>query len=162
MSEADAVSVSNGLFTVSPDLGASVFNGGATVWLQIAVRTNNSASFTNLASRQLLTATPYAITASNVTGSVPTKQLAGTISTANLSGTYSGAVTFNNPADQFAGNGGGVTNVNAVQLGGLRASNFWGVGGNSVGAGQHTGRGPTTRLFFFTPTISVYFASALA
>jgi hypothetical protein len=78
------VPVSNGLFTVSLDFGAGVFNGPAR-WLQIGVRTNGSASgFTALLPRQALTATPYALTAGNLTGTVSAGQLSGTISSNNI------------------------------------------------------------------------------
>jgi len=56
------VSVTNGLFTI-PDLdfGAGAFQGDAR-WLQIAVRCPaGSGSYTTLAPRQALTATPYAL-----------------------------------------------------------------------------------------------------
>ena len=62
---------------------------------------------TTLSPRQPLTATPYAVTAGSVTGLIP----AG-----SLSGTYPGAVTFNNGANVFAGNGAGLTSLNASQL----------------------------------------------
>ncbi len=62
------VAVSGGLFTVTLDFGAGVFPG-ASRWLQIGVRTNGSvAAFTPLSPRQALSATPYAITAGDVTG----------------------------------------------------------------------------------------------
>ena len=63
-----AAAVSNGLFTVTLDFGANF--PGANRWLEIAVRTNGSGAFTTLSPRQKITATPYAITASNVTGVV--------------------------------------------------------------------------------------------
>jgi hypothetical protein len=57
--------VSNGLFTVMLDFGASVFDGSAR-WLEIGLRTNGSSgAFTALAPRQLLTPTPYSLYASN-------------------------------------------------------------------------------------------------
>jgi hypothetical protein len=62
-----ATGVTNGLFTVTLDCGGSVFDGSAR-WLEIGARTNGGGAFTTLAPRQQLTATPYAITASDVTG----------------------------------------------------------------------------------------------
>lgn len=119
-----AVPVTNGLFTVTintnNEFGTTAFNGAAR-WLEIGVRTNNNAilNFTALTPRQQLTPTPYAIFAENVgSGGL-------------AAGTYTKAVTFNNPANSFTGNGGGLTNVNAVTLGGLSASKFWQVGGNA-------------------------------
>jgi trimeric autotransporter adhesin len=70
------------------------------------------------------------LTAANLTGTIPTAQ---------LSGIYSGAVTLNNPGNSFAGNGAGVTNVNATALNGLNATAFWQLGGNNVAAGQFLG-----------------------
>src|SRR5215472_2677057 len=89
-----ATSVSNGLFTVTLDFGLEVFTGPDR-WLEIAVRTNGSASAPQtLSPRQELTATPYAVTAGNVTG---------VISPDSLSGNYPGAVSFNNPINSFSG-----------------------------------------------------------
>lgn len=54
------VTISNGLFTVTLDFGARVFNGSAR-WLEIGVRTNGSSGpYTLLSPRQAITATPYA------------------------------------------------------------------------------------------------------
>jgi hypothetical protein len=99
-----AVGVSNGLFTVTLDFGAGVFTGPAR-WLEIAVRTNGGGDFTTLASRQALTATPYAILAGNVSGVIPNSSLP-----ANPS--FSGSVS----AGIFSGNGAGLTNLNASRL----------------------------------------------
>src|ERR1035437_1910950 len=61
------VAVSGGTFTTLLDFGPGVFPG-ANRWLQIGVRTNGSAgAFTPLNPRQALTASPYAITAGDVT-----------------------------------------------------------------------------------------------
>ncbi len=65
-----AVAVTNGLFTVSLNFGPGIFSG-ANYWLQIAVRTNGTGSFTTLSPRQPLLPVPYAIfanTASNLLG----------------------------------------------------------------------------------------------
>ncbi|MGH7989505.1 MAG: WD40/YVTN/BNR-like repeat-containing protein, partial [Limisphaerales bacterium] len=101
-----SVAVTNGLFTTTLDFGGSVFNGNPA-WLEIAVTTNGDANFVTLSPRQLLTPTPYAITAGNVTGVVPSS---------SVSGTYGSAVTFSNSANQFAGNGANLTSLNASQL----------------------------------------------
>ncbi len=63
----NAVAVSNGLFTVTLDFGAGVFDGSAR-WLEIAVRTNNGPALTTLTPRQSLTAAPYALYALTPTG----------------------------------------------------------------------------------------------
>ncbi|HTY86998.1 MAG TPA: tail fiber domain-containing protein [Candidatus Acidoferrum sp.] len=117
-----AVGVTNGLFTVILDFGNNPFAAGAPRWLEISVRTNGPGSFSTLDPRQALTATPYAITASNLTG---------VVSSAGLSGAYSGAVTFNNSGSSFSGNGSGLLNVNALTLGGLSSSDFWRATGNA-------------------------------
>ena len=55
-----AVTDSNGLFSVTLDFGASVFDGSAR-WLEIGVRTNGSAGpYTVLSPRQSINRTPYA------------------------------------------------------------------------------------------------------
>src|SRR5256886_11718739 len=54
-------SLNNGLFNVTLDFGASVFDGNPR-WLEIGVRTNGIAgAFATLAPRQALTPTPYAL-----------------------------------------------------------------------------------------------------
>ncbi len=56
-----AVAVSNGVFTVAIDFGASPFTGAAR-WLEIGVRSNGVATaFTTLSPRQAITAAPYAV-----------------------------------------------------------------------------------------------------
>ena len=56
-----ATRVSSGLFSVTLDFGAGVFDGAAR-WLEIGVRTNGSAAgFTVLSPRQQLAAVPYAL-----------------------------------------------------------------------------------------------------
>jgi hypothetical protein len=105
----NATTVSNGLFTVTLDFGNQF--DGTPRWLEIGVRTNNTSSFTILSPRQQLRATPYAITAGNVTGVVPST---------SVSGTYGNAVVFSNSANQFiggfAGNGAALTNLNGSQV----------------------------------------------
>lgn len=57
------VSVTNGLFTVTLDLGSAPFSGAAR-WLEISVRPGASTGgYSNLAPRQAVTATPYSIRA---------------------------------------------------------------------------------------------------
>lgn len=110
-----AVEVSSGLFTVSLDFGGSF--PGDERWLEIAVRTNGSAGdFTSLSPRQRVTATPYALTAGAISGKLPASQLSGTLPGGNLGGTYSAAVTFSNPGNNIAGNGAGLSNLDASQL----------------------------------------------
>jgi hypothetical protein len=77
-----ATAVSNGLFSVTLDF-SNQFPGAAR-WLEIGVRTNGNGTFTILSPRQTITATPYAITASSVTGPVSTSQLSGSLQLAQL------------------------------------------------------------------------------
>ena len=61
----NGVEVSNGLFTVTINLGAGAFNG-APRWLQMGVKTNASLDpYTILSPRQEMTPAPYAIYAAN-------------------------------------------------------------------------------------------------
>ena len=128
----NATAVSDGLFIVTLDFGANF--PGAERWLEISARTNGVGAFSTLTPRQPITAAPYAITAAN---------LAGTVSATGLSGTYSSAVTLNNAANSFTGNGAGLTDVNAATLGGLSSSNFWKTVGNA-------GANPTNGAFLGT------------
>src|SRR3954453_12701593 len=59
-----AASITNGLFTVTIDFGAVVFDGNAR-WLEIAARTNLAGAFSVLSPRQKITSTPYATRAAN-------------------------------------------------------------------------------------------------
>ena len=121
-----AVTVSNGLFTITLDFGG-LFNG-TPYWLQIGVRTNGAgAAFIPLSPRQELTPTPYAIFAESANAA----GLSGTIPAADLSGV----------------NGSGLTGVNAATLSGLGASSFWQLTGNTLGAGQFLGSLNSQPLF---------------
>ncbi len=145
-----ATPVSSGLFAVTLDFGANF--PGAARWLEIGVRTNGGSGYTTLTPRQKFTAVPYAITAgyagsastattatslsgtlpvAQLSGNLPTSQLAGTLLPAQFAGIYSNAVTLNNPANSFTGNGTALTNVNAVTVRGLGTNSFWQTGGNS-------------------------------
>ena len=128
------VAVSNGLFTVVLDYGSGIFSGPAR-WLEIAVRTNGSVSaYSTLSPREALTAAPYAITAGNLTGTLPASQLSGTLPSAQFSGTYSGAVTLNNAGNSFTGNGAALTGVNAATLNGFgycALPCYWNLTGNA-------------------------------
>lgn len=123
------LSVSNGSFIVSLDF-ANQFTG-ANRWLEISVRTNGAGLFTTLTPRQALTPAPYSITAGNVTGPVSASQLAGAVPATSLFGTYGSALTLNNIANSFAGNGAGLTGVNAATLQGLGAASLWQITGNA-------------------------------
>ena len=73
-------------------------------------------AYDTIAPRQSLTPTPYAIAADNLTGTLPATQLTGALPSAQLSGTYSAPVTLNNAGNSLAGNGSGLTSLNANNL----------------------------------------------
>jgi hypothetical protein len=73
-----SVSVANGLFTTALDFGPGIFSG-TPLWLDTSVRPSGSGAFSELAPRQALTPAPYAITAQNLTGTVPLAQLPSTV-----------------------------------------------------------------------------------
>jgi hypothetical protein len=115
-----ATVVSNGLFTTTLDFGAAPFDGSAR-WLEIGVRTNgDTGDFALLSPRQFLASSPYAVRAgiaSAFTGAVADSQLTPNI--ARLSGSsqsFSGQVNFNNASNTFAGNGAGLSNLNASAI----------------------------------------------
>ncbi|MBI3880249.1 MAG: tail fiber domain-containing protein [Verrucomicrobia bacterium] len=138
---AAGLSLTNGRLTATLDFGAGAFPG-ADRWLQIAIRTNGVGAYTNLAPRQPLNATPYAIRAASFSGA---------ISNAQLAGAYGSAVTFSNAADVFfgahAGDGAGLTNLAASNLAGTVPaavlSNAWKLAGNA-------GANPTNGNFLGT------------
>ncbi len=81
------VQVVDGFFTTQLNFGPGVFTG-ASLWIEVGVRTNRSvSSFTTLAPRQPVTATPYAIHASTAESSRTAT------SAATLSGALAGDVT---------------------------------------------------------------------
>ncbi|MDE3066308.1 MAG: tail fiber domain-containing protein [Verrucomicrobiota bacterium] len=138
-SSAVSVGVSNGLFTV--DLGdpslanmtaipAALF---AAPGLQLQIWFSDGVNgFAMLNPLQNLTAAPsaaFANNASNLLGALPATQVSGTLANGNLpaSPAFGGTVT----ASSFAGNGGGLTNVNAATLDGLTANGFWQTVGNA-------------------------------
>jgi hypothetical protein len=107
-----ATGVTNGLFTVALDFGSGAFNGSAR-WLLVEVRTNGGGAFTPLSPRQPILVAPYAWHAAQA-GTAAT--LSGQLPGASLYGTYSQAITLNNAANQFSGNGSGLTSLNAAAL----------------------------------------------
>lgn len=118
----NGVSVASGLFMVTVDFGEGVFNG-SNYWLEVDVKTNGAGAYVNLSPLQAVTPVPYAVFA----------EKAGNGGFA--AGTYTNAVTLSNAANNFsgsfAGNGAGLTGVNASTLGGLGAAGFWQLGGNA-------------------------------
>lgn len=116
------VRITNGLFTVQLDFGTAVFDGSSR-WLEIGLRRyGETNSYVAVSPRQQFTAAPYAIraisalTASNITGTVPATNLVGTIPDSLLSSnvallnrsvTFAGTVK----AVAFVGDGSGLTNL---------------------------------------------------
>ena len=112
-----AVAVTDGLFTVSLDFGASAFAGSAR-WLEVHVRPAGGGAYTPLAGRQRLTPTPYALTAAGVVdGAIVDADVSPT---ASLSGSKlaDGSVTSAKVADG-AGSG-----LDADVFDGLNSSQF--------------------------------------
>lgn len=83
----NGVSVSNGLFSVTPDFGMSPFTGQA-LFLQTAVECGTDTSFTVLSPREALTATPYALQAASVSGIVGMSNGGTGLSAAGSAGNY--------------------------------------------------------------------------
>ena len=109
---AQAVSVTNGVFTVQLDFGADAFPG-ASRYLEMGVRHVGDAAFTTLSPRQPISSTPYAVrsisagTAADFSGS-----LAG-----DVTGTQ-GATVVNSVGGQTAANvAGGASAANAATSG---------------------------------------------
>ncbi len=101
----NGVVITNGLFTVTIDFGAAVWNG-ATNWLLIGVETNHGSSFNALTPRQQLTPAPYAIyaesgNAANLTGTVPDALLPSDVALTDASQTFTGANTFAGTGESF-------------------------------------------------------------
>lgn len=97
------VPVSSGLFTVPLDFGAGVFTGPAR-WLQIESRLSGGGAYSPICPRQELTASPYAITAGSLTGSLPDGGLSPNVALLNRNpqtftgqNNFSGNVTLTDP-----------------------------------------------------------------
>ena len=121
-----AAGVTNGLFAVTLDFGAGVFNGDAR-WLEIGVRSNGAAAdFTVLSPRQPVLPVPYAImanSASNLLGTLPAARLTGGVANGQLANS---SITVNA--------GSGLSGGGTVSLGGsttLSNAGVLSVAGNS-------------------------------
>ena len=162
-----SVGVTNGVFAVILDFGNQF--PGSPRWLEIAVRTNGSVSaYTALAPRQPVLPVPFAITASNLSGTLPTAQLSGSFNAANLSGSVPPASLISVPAASLTGSIADArlsTNValrsgpqaftgvstfsNLISsAGGIRLndSNIWLRGGSDVGHGLAYSGGAVTNF----------------
>lgn len=134
----NGVIVTNGLFAVTMDFGAGVFNGTG-YWLQIGVETNGAGTFTPLAPRQMITPTPYAIFAAGANAA----GISGTVPAASVSGTYGNTVNFNNGADSFDGTFSGQF-FGSSFIGGDFVGNFIGNGSGLTDVWQTGGNSGTT------------------
>jgi len=118
-----ATGVSNGLFTVTLDFGAGVFNGESR-WLEIGVRTNGGGAFAGLSPRQPVTASPYALYAPNAgaaaNAGIANRVAPGSINTVALA---AGAVDSGSIAD------GSIAENDLSPA--LTANTFWRLGGNA-------------------------------
>jgi hypothetical protein len=112
-----ATAVSNGLFTVTLDFGNQF--PGAERWLEIAARTNGAGTFAVLSPRQRLAPTPYAMRANTAASaaSVAAGNIAGTLSLGQLPASLiTNGASGLTLAGAFAGNGSGLSNLNASML----------------------------------------------
>ncbi len=124
-----ATGVTNGLFTVSVDFGATAFDGNAR-WLAIEVRTNGAGAFFPLTPRQPLSPAPNAIYATKA-GTAASATTAATAATANAvaagsvgtAGLATGAVDSSRIADGAIGTG----DLSPAVL----SNTFWRLGGNA-------------------------------
>src|ERR1019366_4588508 len=125
------VGVTNGLFTVTLNFGASVFDG-STRSLEIGVRGyGDTNAYALLSPRQTLTSVPYAIQslnasnavrltaplqATNLAGTIPNSLLSPNVAVLTNNVIFSGSVTATNFNGNFTGNGYGLSNVPATSL----------------------------------------------
>jgi hypothetical protein len=123
--------VANGMFSVPLDYGAGIFNG-SNYWIEVAVQTNGGSGFVPLSPRQLIVSVPYAtysasagtaayalaaanagaVSATNISGSLPDSVLSSNVALLNASPNFTGTVSAGAvSAGTFSGNGMGLTNV---------------------------------------------------
>ncbi len=109
--------LSNGLFTVSLDFGATVFDGGDR-FLEIGVRPGaSSGPYTTVTPRQRINPTPYAISAGAVSGRISAWQLPPEALTVNSNREIVGPVRATDPGNVFVGDGSGLRDVVATAVG---------------------------------------------
>jgi trimeric autotransporter adhesin len=75
----------------------------------------------NIGATGTVTGTLFSGSGASLT-SLPAANLTGAVPNTAISGTYSNAVSFSNVGNSFAGNGVGLSNVNAVSVGGVASS----------------------------------------
>ncbi|MBC8096260.1 MAG: hypothetical protein H7Y43_10635 [Akkermansiaceae bacterium] len=120
----DDVPISNGLFTVTVDLGVGTFDGSPR-WLQIHTRPGtNTGGYVELSPRQPITASPYAIRAANA-GTATTATTANSVAAGAVSSTAlaNGVVDSSKIADG---------SIAASDLSfAVRSNTFWRLAGNA-------------------------------
>jgi hypothetical protein len=140
----NAVSVTNGLFTVLIDFGPGVFTG-QTNWLQIGVETNGVSSFTTLTPRQQLTPTPYAIyaeNANNLSGTLPASQLTSIGNTnGGANGNFFVGPSGNSTTSGFGNTANGTSALGDNTSGNNNTANGFSALGNNTSGGGNTGNG---------------------
>lgn len=126
--------ITEGLFTVQFDFGASAYSSEAR-WLEIAVRPAGGGSYTTLSPRQPLTAVPYAMSlATGSTGAVISGTLPGpALIVTNTSGigVYGAGNTSNGSGVYGVGNV-GVEGYSSSNIGVYGASSYIGVFGTTT------------------------------
>lgn len=127
------VAVSNGVFTVSLDFGASSFNG-ASRFLEISARPVSGAAFTLLSPRQQITSTPYAVrsvTAAAADTATTASQLGGVAASQYVQTNDSRLTDARSP---LAGSASYIQNATVQQ-----ASTNFNISGNGAAGGSLTG-----------------------
>lgn len=130
----NAVSVNNGVFTVSLDFGANAFPG-ANRFLEIRTRRTGIATFTILDPRQQVTATPYSVRSVNASSAdTLSTACAGCVQNSQINSVAGSKVT------GTVGSATNVTGVVAVANGGTGSSvkNFVDLNGNQIINGTKT------------------------
>ena len=96
------VTVSNGLFTTQLEFGSAPFTG-ALLWMELGVRTNGASTFTPLAPRQPVTATPYAVRAAFYGGPISDAQLPETVARLDQPWQFTNTASLAHPSNTLAG-----------------------------------------------------------
>src|SRR6185369_2502874 len=123
-----SVAVSSGIFTVALDFGAGAFSG-ANRFLEISARLSGGGSFTLLAPRQQITATPYAVRSLLTNGAdALTGACVGCVQDANINAVAGSKVTGPISVGSLpAGSASYVQNTNSTQ-----ASSNFNISGNGT------------------------------
>jgi hypothetical protein len=129
-----AVPVSNGVFTVSLDFGASSFNG-ANRFLEISARPTGGAAFTLLTPRQPVNSTPYAVRSLNATAADGlSSACAGCVQDTNINSVAAGKVSGTLPVGSVpAGSANYIQNSTAQQSADFNISGDGTAGGTLSG-----------------------------